>query len=101
MNATALPRSRWSIHCYYRPLVMVATGIVLVSVFWFVSRYPQLLGKAEHVGQALPSMAFGSELIHVAENAPVGRRILRSAGNWLHTIQVALTLAVCLGASLP
>ncbi len=100
MNATALPRSRWSIHCYYRPLVMVATGIVLVSVFWFVSRYPQLLGKAEHVGQALPSMAFGSELIHVAENAPVWRRILAAAVNWLDSMKIGMTFGVLLGALL-
>src|ERR1700687_4995161 len=98
MNATVLPRSRFSIQCYYRPLVMAVTAIVLLSVFWFASRYPQLLGKAQHVGQALPSMAFSSELIQVAEDAPVWLRILAATVNWLDSMKIGMTFGVLVGA---
>jgi uncharacterized membrane protein YraQ (UPF0718 family) len=100
MSATALAQSGWTIRCYYRPLVMVATGIVLLAVFWFASRYPQLLSKAQHVGQALPSMAFSSEVFHVAENAPVWQRILASAVNWLDGMKIGMTFGVLFGALL-
>jgi len=100
MKATMLSGSRWNIRCYYRPLLMVATGIVLLGVFWFASRYPQLLGKAEHVGQTLPSMAFSSEWFHVTADAPVWQRILASAGNWLNSMMIGMTFGVLLGALL-
>jgi uncharacterized membrane protein YraQ (UPF0718 family) len=79
---------------------MVATGIVLVSVFWFASRYPQLLGKAEHVGQALPSMAYSHQLIVLAEDAPTWQKVLASAVNWLDSMKVGMTFGVLFGALL-
>lgn len=100
MSTATYPRSRRSIKCYYRPLVLIATGIVLVSVFWFASRYPQLFSKAQQVGQSLPSMAFSSELIHVAENAPSWHQILASAVNWLNSMKIGMTFGVLFGALL-
>lgn len=100
MSATVLSRSRWNVRCYYRPLLMVATGIVLASVFWFASRYPQLLGKAEHVGQALPSMAYSSQLIVLAEDAPTWQKVLASAVNWLDSMKIGMTFGVLFGALL-
>lgn len=100
MSTVALPRTRRSIRCFYRPLVLIATAVLLVSVFWFASRYPQLLGKAKHVGQVLPSMAFSSELIRVAADAPVWQRILASAVNWLDSMKIGMTFGVLLGALL-
>jgi uncharacterized membrane protein YraQ (UPF0718 family) len=79
---------------------MIATGVVLLAVFWFASRYPQLLGKAQHVGQALPSMAYSSEVLHVAETAPVWQRILASAVNWLDGMKIGMTFGVLFGALL-
>ena len=72
----------------------------MVGFFWFASRYPQLLGKAQHVGQALPSMAFSSELIRVAEDAPVWLRILAGAVNWLDSMKIGMTFGVLFGALL-
>jgi hypothetical protein len=45
------------VRCHWRPAIMVAAGLALFVLFWFASRYPQLLRKAEHVGQVLPSMS--------------------------------------------
>jgi hypothetical protein len=80
--------------------VLVATAVVIVAVFWFASRYPQLLGKAQHVGQALPSMAYSSELVRVAADAPVWLKILASAVNWLDSMKVGMTFGVLFGALL-
>jgi uncharacterized membrane protein YraQ (UPF0718 family) len=99
MTTTAVRRP-FQIQCYYRPLVLVVTGMVLLGVFWFASRYPQLFSKADHVGQALPSMAFSSQLIVVAENAPIWQRILASAVNWLDSMKIGMTFGVLFGALL-
>jgi uncharacterized membrane protein YraQ (UPF0718 family) len=80
--------------------MMVATGILLLALFWFASRYPQLLSKAQHVGRALPSMAFSSEVFPVTESAPVWQRILASAVNWLDSMKIGMTFGVLFGALL-
>src|SRR5262249_12554373 len=100
MDSTALVRSRWNIRCYYRPLVMVAAALVALSVFWFASRYPQLIGKARHVGQALPSMAFSSDVFEVAADSPAWLRVLASAVNWLDGMKIGMTFGVVFGALL-
>jgi uncharacterized membrane protein YraQ (UPF0718 family) len=100
MSATVLVRSRRSIRCHYRPLLLVATGIVLLSVFWFASRYPQLLSKAEHMGQAVPSMAFSSQVMTVAADAPVSLRIVAATVNWLDGMKIGMTFGVLFGALL-
>ena len=63
MNVATSARTLPDIRCYYRPIILAAIGAVILSVFWFASRYPQLLHKAQVVGRAVPSMAYGSELI--------------------------------------
>ena len=97
---TAAVRRPFQIQCYYRPMVLVATAMVLLGVFWFASRYPQLFSKAEHLGQALPSMAFSSQLIVVAADAPVWQRILATAVNWLDSMKIGMTFGVLFGALL-
>jgi uncharacterized membrane protein YraQ (UPF0718 family) len=79
---------------------MVGTTVVLLGVFWFASRYPQLLGKAEHVGQAVPSMAFSSQLMTVAADAPIWLRILAATVNWLDSMKIGMTFGVLFGALL-
>src|SRR5258706_14945280 len=34
------------IRCHWRPIILIGTGVVLVCLFWFGSRYPQLFHKA-------------------------------------------------------
>ncbi len=97
---TVAVRRPFQIQCYYRPMILVATALVLIGVFWFASRYPQLFSKADHVGQALPSMAFSSQLIVLAEDAPIWQRILASAVNWLDSMKIGMTFGVLFGALL-
>ena len=91
-------RTPFRIRCHFRPLILVAAAAVLFGVFWFASRYPQLFSKAEHVGQALPSMAYTSQLVVLAEDAPVWQRILASAVNWLDSMKIGMTFGVLFGA---
>src|SRR5712691_2323500 len=88
------------VRCHWRPIVMIAAGLVLVGLFWFASRYPQLFSKAEHVGQALPSMAYSSQLMSVAADAPVWAQILAATVNWLDSMKIGMTFGVLFGALL-
>src|SRR5437762_1638604 len=67
------------VRCHWRSIIMVGAAVVLLGVFWFASRYPQLLSKAEHVGQAVPSMAYSSQVMTVAADAPVDATWERTA----------------------
>jgi uncharacterized membrane protein YraQ (UPF0718 family) len=98
--STATVRRPLQIQCYYRPLILIVTGLILLCVFWFASRYPQLFSKAEHVGQTLPSMAFSSQLIVLAEDASTWQRILATAVNWLDSMRIGMTFGVLFGALL-
>jgi uncharacterized membrane protein YraQ (UPF0718 family) len=86
--------------CYWRPVILVGAAVLLFGVFWFASRYPQLFSKAEHVGQAVPSMAFSSQLMTVAADAPIWLRILAATVNWLDSMKIGMTFGVLLGALL-
>jgi len=88
------------LRCYYRPWLLLTAGIALLCLFWFASRFPQLYSKAAEVGQALPSMAYSHEAIHVAADAPVWQRILAGTLNWLDGMKVGMTFGVLFGALL-
>jgi uncharacterized membrane protein YraQ (UPF0718 family) len=81
-------------------MIMTGAAVVLLGVFWFASRYPQLFSKAEHVGQALPSMAYSNQLMTVAADAPVWWRIVAAAVNWLDGMKIGMTFGVLFGALL-
>ena len=74
--------------------------MVLLSLFWFGSRYGQLLTKAAHVGEAVPSMAFSSQLMTVESDAPLWWEILSATVNWLDSMKVGMTFGVLFGALL-
>ena len=79
---------------------MIGAVLVLLSVFWFASRYPQLFSKAEHVGQALPSMAYSSQVMSVATDTPIWLRILAATVNWLDSMKIGMSFGVLFGALL-
>jgi uncharacterized membrane protein YraQ (UPF0718 family) len=81
-------------------LILSAVALALLGVFWFTSRYPQLLAKTEHVGQTLPSMAYSHEVLSAAESAPAWQRILTASLNWLDSMKVGMSFGVLLGALL-
>jgi uncharacterized membrane protein YraQ (UPF0718 family) len=88
------------IRCHWRPVILFGAGLVLVGLFWLASRYPQLIGKAEHLGQALPSMAYSHEVMSVAADASVWLKILAATVNWLDSMKIGMTFGVLFGALL-
>jgi hypothetical protein len=88
------------IRCHWRPVIMVGAGLTLLGLFWFASRYPQLFSKAEHVGEAQPSMAYSRQLMTVAADAPGWLRILAATVNWLDSMKIGMTFGVLFGALL-
>ena len=94
------------IRCHWRPIIMVGAAVVLLCVFWFASRYPQLLSKAEHVGQAVPSMAYSSQVMHgrggcprVAANPGRHRQLARQHED-RHDLRRAVRRAAAYGPAL-
>ena len=86
--------------CYYRPAVLSAAAVLLLGTFWFASRYPQLLSKSQHLGDALPSMAYGGELFPVDPADPEWLRVPATMGNWLNSMKIGMGFGVLLGALL-
>jgi uncharacterized membrane protein YraQ (UPF0718 family) len=100
-SAPYLPALRKiNVRCYWRPVILSLWAVVVLSVFWFGSRYPSLFSKAAHVGQVLPSMTYGHELMRVSASAPVWERILATAVNWLDGMKIGMTFGVFFGALL-
>jgi uncharacterized membrane protein YraQ (UPF0718 family) len=100
MNAATLHPSFARVRCHYRPLILVTAGVVLLGLFWFASRYPQLFHKAGQVGKPVASMAYSGEVIHTATNAPIWQRILAGTVNWLASMKIGMTFGVLFGALL-
>jgi hypothetical protein len=88
------------VSCYWRAVILGGASAFLLSLFWFASRYPQLLGKAKHIGQVLPSMAYSRVSIAAASDASVWMRILDVAVNWLDGMKIGMTFGVLFGALL-
>ncbi len=104
MNATLTapdaPSFLPSIRCYWRPIILMAGALLILCVFWFSSRYPSLMSKADHLGQAVPSMTYSSQVMTAAADAPIGRQILVASVNWLAGMKVGMTFGVLFGALL-
>ena len=86
--------------CYWRPIILIVAAVALISMFWFTSRYPQLLSKASHLGQSVPSMAYSSEALLAAPASSVAMRIGVAAVNWINSMKIGMTFGVLLGALL-
>src|SRR4051794_32553128 len=98
MASAGVPFRIPRIRCYWRPFILALTAALLFGVFWFGSRYPQLIKKAGHLGQPVASMAFGSALIPVTADAPLWRRIAATMINWLDGMKIGMSFGVAFGA---
>ncbi len=100
MSTLAIPFTSRPMRCYYRQGILVVATVTLLCLFWFASRYPQLWSKAHHVGQALPSMAYSTEVLTTTANDPAWWRIFAGAVNWLDSMKVGMSFGVLFGALL-
>lgn len=89
-----------SIRCRWRPIILIGAALLIIGTFWIWSRYPALVSKAAHIGKAVPSMTYSSQVMTVASDAPVGRQILAASVNWLAGMKVGMTFGVLFGALL-
>ncbi|MDQ3200417.1 MAG: permease [Verrucomicrobiota bacterium] len=95
-NESAFP----SIRCYWRPVILIAAAALILCTFWFWSRYPALVSKAAHIGKAVPTMTYTSELIAVKADAPIWWQITATSVNWLNGMKVGMTFGVLFGSLL-
>lgn len=100
MNTSAARLPVMNLRCHWRPIILVAWAVVLFSVFWFASRYPQLFHKAGHIGETLPSMAYSTEAMQAQADMPVWQRIFATTVNWLDSMKLGMSFGVLLGALL-
>jgi uncharacterized membrane protein YraQ (UPF0718 family) len=82
----------------YRFTIIVTSVIFLLLAFWFASRYPSLLSKYEHLGNLLPTMAYGKEVFKVTADLPVWQQILYTTLNWLDGMKIGMSFGVTFGA---
>lgn len=84
-----------------RAQVIALAALVLIGTFWFATRYPALLHKAEATGTStVASMTYASEVISVSLDAALWKRILAGMVNWLAAMRVGMTFGVLFGALL-
>lgn len=100
-SAPYLPALRkTNVRYHWRPVILTLWAVILLSVFWFGSRYPALFSKAAHVGQAVPSMTYGHEFMRVSASSPFWQRILSGTISWLDGMKIGMTFGVLFGALL-
>ncbi|WP_309719859.1 permease [Armatimonas sp.] len=102
MSTVALSskRSRFQIRCHYRPVLLIGMAALLLCLFWFTSRYPQLLQKAAHVNKDVATMAYGKATFAVSATAPAWEQILIGALNWLDGMKIGMSFGILFGALL-
>lgn len=100
INPTTASVALARIRAHWRPILLITASIVLLSVFWYVSRYPQLLGYAAQEEYVVPSMAYSHQAMSVGADAPMGLRIIATTVNWLSSMKIGMTFGVLLGALL-
>jgi uncharacterized membrane protein YraQ (UPF0718 family) len=82
----------------YRFTIIIASVIFLLLMFWIASRYPSLISKYEHLGNLLPTMAYGKEIFKVTADLPIWQQILYTTLNWLDGMKVGMSFGVTFGA---
>lgn len=82
----------------YRFVILLIAVTFLLGVFWITSRYPALLKKAAHLGQIVPSMAYGSELFKITPELPIWQKIIYSTANWLDGMKIGMSFGLIFGA---
>lgn len=89
------------IRCYYPLFVMLAMAALILCVFWFGSRYPQLFHKAEDMGHhQLASFIWNSELLKLSTIAGFIERWWVSFVNWIWSMRFGMSFGLALGALL-
>ena len=88
-------------HCYIRLFFLIILAVIILGVFWFGSRYPQLLEKAAHINTLTPhSFINSSELIPIATQHGFWSRVFASFINWIWSMRIGMTFGLTMGTLL-
>lgn len=87
--------------CYVRLFFLIVFAAIILGLFWFGSRYPQLLQKAAHINTLTPHSFINSmELIPMAEQHSFWSRVFASFINWIWSMKIGMTFGLFMGALL-
>ncbi|MBA3858318.1 MAG: hypothetical protein C0507_15545 [Cyanobacteria bacterium PR.3.49] len=89
------------IRCFYPLFVLALMAAGILSLFWFGSRYPQLLLKANELGHhAVASFIWNSELIKISAGATLLEKIGGNFANWIWSMRIGMSFGLAMGALL-
>lgn len=98
-NLDTNQREQW--RCYIRLFFLIIFAAIILGLFWFGSRYPQLFEKAAHINTLTPHSFINSmELIPMAEQQSFWSRVFASFINWLWSMKIGMTFGLFMGALL-
>ena len=87
--------------CYVRLFFLVILAVIILDMFWFGSRYPQLLEKSAHMNTLTPhSFINSSELIPMATQHGFWSRVFASFVNWIWSMRIGMTFGLTIGGLL-
>ena len=87
--------------CYVRLFFLIIFAVIVLGLFWFGSRYPQLLEKAAHINTLTPySFIYSSELITMTTQHGFWSRVFASFVNWIYSMRIGMTFGLAMGALL-
>lgn len=86
---------------YVRLFFLIIFAVIILGLFWFGSRYPQLLEKAAHINTLTPHSFINSmELIPMATQHGFLPRVFASFINWIWSMKIGMTFGLAMGALL-
>ena len=98
-NLDTNQQEQW--RCYVRLFFLIIFAAIILGLFWFGSRYPQLLEKAAHINALTPhSFINSSELIPIATQHGFWSRVFASFVNWIWSMRIGMTFGLAMGALL-
>ena len=87
--------------CYIRLFFLSIFAAIILGVFWFGSRYPQLFEKAGHINTLSPySFIYSSELISLVTQHGFWSRVFAIFINWIWSMRIGMTFGLAMGALL-
>ncbi len=82
-------------------LLLIATGIAILCIFWFTSRYPSLLKKSHDLPTYHPhSFVYNSDLMTLEGGDTFWRRVLVTFVNWMYSMRIGMSFGLSMGALL-
>ncbi|MEM0950695.1 MAG: permease [Cyanobacteria bacterium P01_H01_bin.74] len=84
---------------YQKMAIILIMGFVILGIFWFTSRYPQLFDKSAALATYQPqSYIYTSVLIQPSADAGFLAKVMVSSVNWIYSMRFGMTFGLLMGA---